>query len=93
MYISVHFLSIISCHAAVKPPVMRAKDEHPKSQRLNQKAMVINKLATHVPDLVLARSQTTRLPSSQKFEGVLMFADISGKNFFLKEFLTIVQYL
>ncbi|XP_063957938.1 adenylate cyclase type 10-like [Lytechinus pictus] len=66
-----------SCYY-VKPKVMRAKDEHPKTQRLTQKGMVINKLATHVPDLVLARSQTTRLPCSQKFEGVLMFADISG---------------
>ncbi|XP_071485807.1 adenylate cyclase type 10-like [Diadema antillarum] len=65
-----------SCYHA-KPQVKKQKDDPPKA-RLAHKAMVINKLATHVPDLVLTRSNTTRLPHSQKFEGVLMFADISG---------------
>ncbi|XP_033119981.1 adenylate cyclase type 10-like [Anneissia japonica] len=40
---------------------------------------VQNQLATHVPDLVLAPSSLDRqLPFSQRLEGMLMFADISG---------------
>lgn len=40
---------------------------------------VVNQLATHVPDLVLSSSYERSLPHSQKFEGILMFADISGE--------------
>ncbi|XP_071790978.1 adenylate cyclase type 10-like isoform X1 [Asterias amurensis] len=40
--------------------------------------MTANQLATHVPDLVMGANQLKSLPRSQKFDGVLMFADISG---------------
>lgn len=40
---------------------------------------VVNQLATHVPDLVLSSAYDRSLPHSQKFEGILMFADISGE--------------
>ncbi|XP_071962575.1 adenylate cyclase type 10-like [Antedon mediterranea] len=44
-----------------------------------QQPQVQNQLATHVPDLVLAPSTMDRqLPFSQRLEGMLMFADISG---------------
>ncbi|XP_038075913.1 adenylate cyclase type 10-like [Patiria miniata] len=40
--------------------------------------MTVNQLATHVPDLVMVGNQIKALPHSQRFDGVLMFADISG---------------
>ena len=43
-----------------------------------KKPGVADNLATHVPDFVLATSNIGSLPYSQKFEGILLFADISG---------------
>ena len=43
-----------------------------------KKPGITDNLATHVPDFVLATSNIAVLPYSQKFEGVLLFADISG---------------
>lgn len=44
-----------------------------------KKPGITDNLATHVPDFVLATSNIEVLPYSQKFEGVLLFADISGR--------------
>ena len=40
---------------------------------------VADKFATHVPDIVLQTAFIGTLPYSQKFEGLLLFADISGR--------------
>ena len=53
----------------------------------------LEQLVSHIPDLVVARAYDAPLPQTIHSYGVVMFADISGKNVSLYSFSPIAYHL